>query len=80
MKKIFLPIAIFFFSFISFSYALETPTHKAINEYAAQNTFNGFSLNSYLHDQLGLQKGVNEVFNSKYGRNKGSGLAISYFL
>lgn len=50
---------------LSFSYALETETHKTINEYIASKTFDGFSLNSYLQAQIGFQKGVEEIFQSK---------------
>jgi hypothetical protein len=45
------------------SYALEKESHKAINEYIARNTLNGFSLDSYLKDQLGIQEGIEETFN-----------------
>jgi Tol biopolymer transport system component len=64
MKRLFL-IAIIILCFVSLCYALETDTHQAINEYIAQYTFNGFSLNSYLQNQLGIQKGTNEIVNSK---------------
>ncbi len=46
-------------------YAFEKDTHKAINEYISQNIIQGFSLDQYLMDQLGFQKGKDEVFNNK---------------
>lgn len=47
------------------SWALKEDTHKAINEYIAQNTFNSFSLDDYLKNQLGMQKGKNTFINNK---------------
>ena len=47
------------------SYALEKESHKAINEYIAKNTLNGFSLDSYLKNQLGIEEGIEKSFNSK---------------
>jgi hypothetical protein len=46
-------------------YSLETDTHEEINEYIARNTLNGFLLETYLKDQLGMQSGVEEIVNSK---------------
>jgi len=43
-------------------HAFEVETHKVINEYIAQGTINGFSLNDYLKNNLGFQKGVEETF------------------
>jgi len=51
--------------FYSHSYALDKPTHEAINEYIAENTIGSFSLDQYLMDQLGFQKGKDEEFNNK---------------
>jgi len=34
--------------FYSHSYALDKPTHEAINEYIAENTIGSFSLDQYL--------------------------------
>jgi hypothetical protein len=51
------------------NYALETDTHQTINKYIALGTINGFSLDSYLKNQLQFQHGVNEEFTfgtSKY--------------
>ncbi len=44
--------------------ALDVITHKAINENIAQNKLNGFSLDLYLINQLGINNGVKEKFNS----------------
>jgi hypothetical protein len=49
----------------SFCYALNTGTHKLINEYIAQKALNGFSLNATLQDQLDMKNGVQEVFNNR---------------
>jgi len=66
MKKTLLVTLAILFSLVSFCYALETDTHEYINEYIARNTINGFSLNSYLEDQLEIQKGINEIYNTHY--------------
>ncbi len=42
--------------------ALEVETHQAINRYIARETINGFSLDSYLKNQVGFQRGVREEF------------------
>ena len=44
--------------------ALESPTHKAINEHVANKnlTFNGFSLHNHLQIQLGMPEGVETYF------------------
>jgi len=66
MKKILFSTFIILFSFISLCYSLDPKTHKDLNKYIASNTINGFSLDSYLRDQLGLQNGKNEILDSKY--------------
>jgi len=50
--------------FFSTCYALETDTHRDMNRYIARKPLNGFSLDTYLKN-LGIQNGINEVFNSK---------------
>jgi hypothetical protein len=65
MKRILLISITIIFNFVSFCYALETLTHETINEYIVRNTMNGFSLDSYLKTQLGIQGGIEESFNSK---------------
>ena len=50
--------------FFSKSYALDPKTHRALNKYIADNTINDFSLDSFLRNQLGFQKGREESFNS----------------
>ncbi|OGL46731.1 MAG: hypothetical protein A2W05_02170 [Candidatus Schekmanbacteria bacterium RBG_16_38_10] len=42
-------------------FSLKEDTHKAINEHVAQNTVNDFSLNTYLRDNLGFDRGTVEV-------------------
>jgi hypothetical protein len=72
-KKIFVSAIIAYatlFTFINSSFALETDTHKAINIYIAQNSFNGFSLNDYLKSQLGLQSGTDTYFTYGYLNQK----------
>jgi len=46
------------------SYALSVQTHQKFNEYIAKNNVNGFSLDSYLKNFLGLENGINESFNN----------------
>ncbi len=65
MKKTLLLTLAILFSLASFCYALETDTHEDINEYIARNTINGFSLDSYLKDQLAIQGGIEESYDSK---------------
>jgi len=45
-------------------FALNTDTHKNINEFIGLNTLNEFSLDSYLKNQLALSDGKDEKFNS----------------
>jgi len=45
--------------------ALEKPTHETINKFIAGNTLNGFSLDSYLINQLGFLEGIDEEFRSE---------------
>ncbi|MEN6318231.1 MAG: hypothetical protein ABFD82_05700 [Syntrophaceae bacterium] len=47
-------------------YALNVETHRSINEHITKNMFNGFSLNDYIKEQLGMQKGYDEkILNKK---------------
>ena len=62
MKKISFISTVIFFSFITFSHALETDTHEAINEHISRNTLNSFSLDTYLKNQLGITGGIEESF------------------
>ena len=55
-----LPFLLFLFGFSCISHALEVETHRAINEYIAQNTLNGFSLGDYLNKNLGFSQGAIE--------------------
>ena len=45
-----------------YCYALEPSTHELINQYISKGTFQGFSLDQYLRDELKIQGGVEEVF------------------
>ena len=65
MKKLLLFIIAELLCIASSGYSLETNTHELINEHIAQNTLNGYSLDSYLKDDLDFRKGKNEIFNSK---------------
>lgn len=60
MRKIIFAAIIFYVSIASLGYALEVETHKAINEYIANNNMNAFSLDAYLKKQLGIQGGIQE--------------------
>ncbi len=62
LKIILIPFLIF--QSYQFSFALNTDTHEDINEYIARNTLNGFSLENYLKDKLGFEKGITTKFDS----------------
>ncbi len=67
MKNIFLKQMLmlsFMLAIVATTHALDVETHKAINDYIAHNSLNGFSLGTYLSEQLGLQGGIEEKFNS----------------
>jgi hypothetical protein len=51
---------------VSQTMALETDTHRAINQYIVQNNLGGFSLDSYLKNQLGMTDGKDTYFNNKH--------------
>jgi len=65
--RIFIVIILIIFSLVVPSIALEVATHRAINEYVADKStnLNNFSLHKYLQQQLGIQNGSEEYFNSK---------------
>ena len=42
-------------------FALETKTHRYINEFIAANMVNGFSLHNYLIDEPGFSNGSNKI-------------------
>ncbi len=52
------------FAFTQPSFALDTSTHKALNEYIVQQSLNGFSLNDYLKTQLGIEDGTEAYFKN----------------
>jgi len=55
-----------FFYNIPQTMALEVETHRLINEFVAQNTLSGFSLDDYLKKQLGMHDGIKtDVKNQK---------------
>jgi hypothetical protein len=45
-------------TFVPQSFALDTPTHRQINEYVARADLDEFSLDLYLRDQLGVSQGI----------------------
>lgn len=65
MKRILTVTITLIFILISICYSLETDTHEALNEYVSRNTLNSFSFNLYLKNNLGIQNGIEEDFNSK---------------
>ncbi len=60
MKKMTLTSLCLVFIFAFSAYALKEDTHRAINEEIAQRNINGFSWDTYIKNQLGFSKGVNE--------------------
>ena len=50
--------------FSNFCYALNVETHKDINEYIARNALDGFSLGTYLKNNLGIENGITTSFKS----------------
>jgi hypothetical protein len=65
VKSIITILCIGLFLNTSLSYSLEVSTHEAINERIASGLFNGFSLDSYLKNNLGFTKGKDESVNGK---------------
>ena len=55
----------FIFCMDATTHALNKPTHRLINQYIVQNSFNGFSLDSYLKSPVGIPGGILESFNKK---------------
>lgn len=64
MVKTLFAIVISITLFSSFCYALDVATHKALNENIAKKTLNGFSLDAYLKNNLGIRDGMTTSFNS----------------
>lgn len=66
MRKLYKILLFFAFCLLSFtlSFALETDTHELINKHIVENNLYGFSLDSYLKNQLGIQNGIKEEFKS----------------
>ncbi len=63
-RNLYMILVLVLFFITSKSMALETDTHRAINEYIAQNNnLNGFSLDSYLKNHLRMQNGKDTFFN-----------------
>lgn len=56
-----LGVSILLYGHLAFS--LEVDTHESINERLAKGTFNGFSLDNYLKNNLGFRNGVFEKVN-----------------
>lgn len=65
MRRILSVIVAAILYFTSLCYALETETHEAINDYIARYTLNNFYFNSYLNNQLGFLKGIEENVDSQ---------------
>ncbi len=65
MKKTLFLIPIMFASITSLGYTLDVETHKTFNEKIAKKNLNGFSLDSYLKNNLGLVSGNTTSFNSR---------------
>ncbi len=69
MRKLYRVILLFFaFSlpFFSLAFALETDTHEEINEFVTTNILDGFSLDSYLQNQLGFENGIDKEFEGNW--------------
>ena len=69
MRKLYRAILLFFaFSlpFFSLAFALETDTHEEINEFITTNTLDGFSLDTYLQNQLGFENGIDKEFEGNW--------------
>ena len=69
MKNMFLKsyyALLLLFLYSASSFALEVETHRALNEHVATKIISpsGFSLGTYLKNQLGFQGGADEKFNS----------------
>ena len=60
-RFIFFIITLVVLSLNSQSFSLEKTTHEAINQHIAQNSVNGFSLNTYLKNNLGFNAGKEEI-------------------
>ena len=68
MKKIKLSIVILLILLllnIPLAYSLEVSTHEAINKSIAEGSFNGFSLDTYLKNNLGFTDGKKESVNGQ---------------
>jgi len=63
MRKIILASTILVITITSLSHALSVGTHEEINEYIAQNTLNGFSLDTYLKNNVGITDGITSNIN-----------------
>ncbi len=62
--KTLLLLTLIFIGSVSICYSLETDIHEDLNEYIARNTLNGFSINDYLINTLGIENGVDESYNA----------------
>ncbi|RLC12808.1 MAG: hypothetical protein DRI57_17310 [Deltaproteobacteria bacterium] len=51
-------------------FAYHALTHRLFNRYVVEKNVNGFSLNSYLRDELALSNGIEEEFQSQEGECK----------
>jgi hypothetical protein len=51
--------------FYNLTFALETDTHKAINLHIAESPLNGFSINQYLKNNLGISEGIEKMLDGR---------------
>jgi hypothetical protein len=62
-QKVLLILVIIILCITSSAFALKEGTHELLNSYIARNEVNGFDLNAYLINMVGLQNGINEEFD-----------------
>jgi hypothetical protein len=63
--KILILVFFILFGYVSLSFSLEQDTHGALNQYIAEHTINGFSLDAYLKTTLGFSKGKDEPIKNQ---------------
>lgn len=68
MKKLIFLSTIVYLTSVTLSFGLDTETHQYLNEDISKKTMNGFSLDGYLINQLGIVKGRNELLSSNISR------------
>ncbi|HEY6874466.1 MAG TPA: hypothetical protein VI298_17240 [Geobacteraceae bacterium] len=58
-------ILVLIFAMAVTAHALSVDSHRAINTFIAETPMNGFSLGSYLQNQLGFENGIKESFKKE---------------